>query len=153
MEQLQMLVQRFQLAGHPSGIKQPELRGFEHDERGSGSGFPEIGFEQAGARHQLGHSDSVARFAGQQRDALRKRGAFEDAQGDRVDARRGAAISSTTPPPMVTTGENMRTMKRSPGSISSGSLRTRRTYSRDPGAMGSVPCSRRISASTSAVPA
>ena len=33
----------------------------------------------------------------------------------------GAAISRTTPPPMVTTGENMRTIKRSPGRSSRGS--------------------------------
>ncbi len=54
---------------------------------------------------------------------------------------------------MVTTGENMRTMKRSPGSTSRGSLKISRTYSRDPGAMGWVPCSLRISAVTSAEPA
>ena len=42
-------------------------------------------------------------------------------------ALRGPAMSSTFPPPMVTTGENMRTMNRSPGKSSSGSLSRKRT--------------------------
>jgi hypothetical protein len=35
-------------------------------------------------------------------------------------------VSSTTPPPIVTTGENWRMMKRSPGSSSAGSRNTMR---------------------------
>ena len=51
-----------------------------------------------------------------------ERRGFKNSQARRVDARAGRGNIQHDPPPMVTTGENMRTMKRSPGSNSSGSL-------------------------------
>ena len=50
-----------------------------------------------------------------------------------MDLRRRGAQSSTSPPPIVTTGENIRIMKRSPGRSSIGLRRTIRTKADEPG--------------------
>ena len=119
MELLQMLMHCFQLLSGPGGIQHPEMRRFAtRSIGGSRPAFSNIRFEPTGARHQLGHSDAVAGFGGQQRDAFGSGAAFSRIRKRSAPPRFGAAISSTTPPPMVTTGENIRTMKRSPGSSS-----------------------------------
>ena len=74
MEQLQMLVQRFQLGRHPSGIEQPELRGIERGEGRGGRSFPDVRFEQAGARYQLidewSSREMIAIMTGQHHNGL-----------------------------------------------------------------------------------
>jgi len=69
------------------------------------------------------------------RRAMRAAGSGE-ANTARRDARQAEApapLSTTMPPPMVVTGENLRMMKRSPGSSSAGSRRIIRTQALAPG--------------------
>ena len=150
---LQRLVHCFQLARHPFRIEQPELRRVQHHQlvrRGRLSGYrlpavpcappaPAFPFRSA-------TRSPAARCA-------RRSGAVSRIRRRSGAARRGAAISSTTPPPMVTTGENMRTMKRSPGQQQQRLAQQKADVVARAGRNESVPRSRRISASTSAVPA
>ena len=105
-----------------------------HSRPGSGlrpaRGYFVSGDSPCARRGRRAHAER--RFAHQQR---KTRG--DIGSGENIEARGGIvgfavtalAVSITTPPPMVTTGENMRMMKRSPGSSSAGSRRTMRRIS------------------------
>ena len=90
----------------------------------------DFGRHQPGAGHQVGQPKPyfVSRTSSDTPSSTglpkqRVRAARPRPRRGGSDAR---SMSSTTPPPMVTTGENMRMIKRSPGSSSSGSRSRKR---------------------------
>jgi len=113
----------------PGAIHQPRLRLPQHDERPGAGGFVQIRFHPAGAGCQVAEAHAEFGFTDQQR-------IFAATSAPARMSSRSAALSAFsvthtagvqhTPPPIVTTGENIRMMKRSPGAASAGSRNTRR---------------------------
>ncbi len=136
----------------PCAVHVPGLRLRNGHEGSARRGRGNFGFHQSGARHQAGHSHAEGRLPHQQRDAVRRVRGCQNVQPGGRGLPGAPPTSSTTPPPMVATGENMRMMKRSPGNSRAASRNTSRTYAAPPGWSGAVPSSSRTWASISAVP-
>ena len=153
MKLFHRLMHFFQLPGYPSPDREPELGRGEVINFASRSGFLDIGFQHCSARHQLRQPHSITRFADQQGNALRRRRRFENAQAflrraaGRGDIQNNSASDGDHGREHAHDETIARQQQQRLAQQQAGCSRGR------PGRSGSVPRSRRTSASTSAVPA